>query len=313
LFTSKKTNIAREKFHEIIDECAELNVPVVCLIGGEPLLYKHLNELICRIDSHGMMSIIATNGSLLTEERVRELAGCGLTNVTISLLSLDEATHDRMMRLDGVYRQAFKARDYCREYGVTFQLATVLRHADFENGAFDHYVEFAERERTFLSINPIIPTGYAIDKQEELLTSDDVRRLNEVSRKSLYVSTHLTNNYFGFGCPAGNAYVGVNASGELLPCFFIPVSLGNVNQVSLKEAWEKACSSPLFCKKHKMCYAGTSREFVCNYLEPIFEADQVPMPIEDHPRFEPSLAGLPDLAIADVEAAAEYSPRREEG
>jgi hypothetical protein len=36
------------------------------------------------------------------------------------------------------------------------------------------------------------------------------------------------------------------------------------------------------------------------------------MPIEDHPRFEPSLAGLPDLAIADVEAAAEYSPRREE-
>lgn len=113
------------------------------------------------------------------------------------------------------------------------------------------------------------------------------------------------------GYPAGNAYVGVSASGELLPCFFIPISLGNVNRVSLEQAWEKACQSPLFCKKHKMCYAGTGREFVCGYLEPIFESGRVPMPIEDHPRFEPSLAGIPDLAIADVEADAEYSRGRE--
>ena len=54
LFTEKKGNISLEKYLDIIDQCAELDVPVVCLIGGEPLLYNDLNTLIKRISYHGM-------------------------------------------------------------------------------------------------------------------------------------------------------------------------------------------------------------------------------------------------------------------
>jgi len=306
LFTEKEGKVSLEKYLSIIDECAGLNVPAICLIGGEPLLYKHLNKLIERIDSHGILSMISTNGYLLTEEKVRELAKCGLTNITVSLHSIDEQKHDSMVKLEGAYQRIFRAKEYCKEYNINFSLAAVVSHKDFIDGGFDRLVNFAIKRKMFLSINALIPTGYASTKKEDLLTFEDVEKLNRISKKSLYISTHLTNNFFGFGCPAGNAYLGVNATGEIFPCFFIPVSLGNVQEMSLRQAWEKACQSPLFTKKHKMCYAGVSREFICNYLDPIFAFENIPIPIEKHPLYN-SDNQLPDLKIADVREAIKYT------
>ena len=304
-FSEKHGNLPLEKYLSLIDECAELNVPAVCLIGGEPLLYPHLNKLVERISRRGMISMIATNGYLLTEEKVKELAKCGLTNVTISLHSMDEATHDSIIGLQGAYGRVFKAREYCEKYGVSFQLASVVGHCDFTDGTFDRQIKFVQEKKIRLSINPLIPTGYATAQKENLLTFEDVKRLNTASVHSNYVSTHLTNNFFGFGCPAGNAYLGINTTGEIFPCFFIPVSLGSVNQITLREAWQKACWSPLFKHKHKMCYAGVSREFIRNYMDPIFNFPHVPIPIETHPLYNQRISGLPDLEISDLEKATE--------
>ncbi len=305
LFTNKSGNVTKEKYLEIIDECAELNVPVVCLIGGEPLLYPYLLELIERIDSRGMMSMLATNGFILTESKVADLKKAGLTNVTISLHSLDPAKHDDSLKLPGAYEKAMAARKYCKKYGVSFSLATVVSHQEFSDGTFDRLVEFAEDNRIPLSVNPLIPTGNACGKIEDLLRYEDVKKLNRISKKSRYISTHLTNNYFGFGCPAGSSYLGINATGEIFPCFFVPVSLGNIRDVSLKDAWDKARKSPIFTKRHKMCYAGVSREFINDYLFPIFNANEViPLPIERHPLWRDG--SLPDIQEADIRKAIEH-------
>ena len=73
--------------------------------------------------------------------------------------------------------------------------------------------------------------------------------------------------------------------------------------MSIKTAWKKACKSPLFNKKHKMCYAGVSREFVYDYLDPIFEHKKVPIPIEKHPLCNGGR--LTDLKIKNVKKSCE--------
>jgi len=299
LYTSNASSLSLEKYLSIIDECARLDVPHICLIGGEPLLYKHLNVLTRRINSHGILSMVATNGYLLTEERVRELAKNGLKFIVCSLLSTDETEHDNIMRLKGCYRHIFEAKKYCEEYGIQFGLATVLKHSDFHNGNFEKIIDLAVLTRTWLSINPLIPTGYAINQCQDTLTAEDMSRLNEVSQSNIYVSTHLTNNYFGFGCPAGNAYLGVTASGDIMPCFFFPVSLGNINNMTLREAWQKILKSQLFKKKYKMCIAGNSHKFINEYLLPIFKNETIPMPIESHPKFDMERMCLKDISEID--------------
>jgi MoaA/NifB/PqqE/SkfB family radical SAM enzyme len=304
LYTRNDKQLSLEKYLSIIDECASLDVPVICMLGGEPLLNKHIDQMVKRISSHGIISMITTNGSLLTEDRIKELAQNGLTAITCSLQSLDEEKHDASVKLKVSYKRIFQAREYCRKYGVHFGLITVVSHKDFVDGTFDRLINFALDEKIPLCLNPLLPVGSAHDKKEDLLHYEDVQKLNKLSKENVWISTHLTNNFFGFGCPAGNSYVGVYASGEMFPCFFIPVSLGNVQEMTLKEAWEKACRSPLFAKRHKMCYVGTSKEFICNYLDPIFKSDRIPMPIEEHPLWRDQQ--LPDLKISDVKDAIEY-------
>ena len=306
LFTNKRGDISTEKYLSIIDECAALGVPVVCLIGGEPLLYKGLNRLIERIHYHGMVSMIATNGYLLTEEKVKELAKAGLTSITISLHSINEEEHDNILKLKGAYAKAFKAKEDCDKYGMVFQLASVASHHDFTNGNFDKMVEFVEEKKIPLSVNAIIPTGGAVKHKDDLLRAEDVKKLNEISYKSNYVSTHLTNNFFGFGCPAGNSYLGINATGEMFPCFFMPISLGNVHKMTLREAWNKARNNPVFKKKYKMCYAGVSREFIEKYMDPVFKFENVPIAIEDHPAYDEKIGGLPELECPETEEAINY-------
>lgn len=306
LFTEKRGCLSTEKYLSIIDECAALDVPVMCLIGGEPLLYRELNKLIERINNHGMVSMIATNGYLLTEEKVKELAKIGLTCITVSLHSIKEEEHDNILKLKGAYAKAFKAKEYCDKYGIVFQLASVASHHDFVDGNFDKMVEFVEKKKIPLSVNAIIPTGGATKHKDDLLTAEDVAKLNEISYKSNYVSTHLTNNFFGFGCPAGNAYLGINATGEIFPCFFMPISLGNVQSMTLREAWDKGRNNPVFKKKYKMCYAGVSREFIEKYMDPVFKFDKVPIAIEDHPAYDKDKKGLPELEHSETEEAANY-------
>jgi len=59
---------------------------------GEPLLYAPLVELISDLKQNSKVKIISidTNGTLLTEKLIDELAKAGLTRLNISLQSLDE-------------------------------------------------------------------------------------------------------------------------------------------------------------------------------------------------------------------------------
>jgi MoaA/NifB/PqqE/SkfB family radical SAM enzyme len=255
------------------------------------------------------MAAIVTNGSLLNEARIRELAESGLSMLTCSVLSLNTEEHDRIMGLPGCFENIMKARAHCRRYDIHYSLATVVSHKHFVDGEFQRFVDFAAANKVPIFINAMVPTTVR-DQCDDLLTEDDVETLNSVTRKSVYVSTHLTTNFFGFGCPAGNAYLGVNVSGEVLPCFFFPVSLGNIQEVTLRTAWKRACRSPLFSRRHKMCYAAVSREFVYDYLNPVFERESFPIPIEEHPRYDQEMGGLADLRCADVCEAICYPKRQ---
>jgi len=59
---------------------------------GEPLLYAPLVELVRDLRKNPKVKVVSidTNGTLLTEKLIDELAGAGLTRMNISLQSLDE-------------------------------------------------------------------------------------------------------------------------------------------------------------------------------------------------------------------------------
>ncbi|MEK8027220.1 GTP 3',8-cyclase MoaA [Pseudaquabacterium rugosum] len=75
------------------------------LTGGEPLLRRHLHELVAMLaalrtpEGEPLDLTLTTNGSLLVRE-ARRLAAAGLTRLTVSLDGLDDAVFRRMNDVD---------------------------------------------------------------------------------------------------------------------------------------------------------------------------------------------------------------------
>src|ERR1051325_5085579 len=95
-------------------------VEKIRLTGGEPLLRRDLERLVEMLArTRGVQDLaLTTNGSLLTREKARALRDAGLTRVTVSLDSLDDAVFRRMNDVNFPVATVLEAIDAAAEAGL---------------------------------------------------------------------------------------------------------------------------------------------------------------------------------------------------
>ena len=67
--------LSKEDSFDILDKLKQAGLQKITFAGGEPLLYKHIKEVIKYSKKIGLVTSIITNGSLLTNELLNELKG----------------------------------------------------------------------------------------------------------------------------------------------------------------------------------------------------------------------------------------------
>jgi len=104
-----KTFIAN--LRELVDDNFVINFG-----GGEALLFEGLLDLVKFSADKGFLTNIASNGWLIDEEMAKRIAGSGLTEINLSLDSLNENTHDYLRGTKGVYRQIMCAIEHLNKH-----------------------------------------------------------------------------------------------------------------------------------------------------------------------------------------------------
>ena len=103
-------------------------------VGGEPMLHPQLNEMVAHAASIGMAPMVVTNGSLLTKERVKELARAGVVSMIISIDAADAEKHEDNRGLKGVCERIKEANSLFKEYKIgTTASVTMSRLIDDYN------------------------------------------------------------------------------------------------------------------------------------------------------------------------------------
>ncbi|MBN1879331.1 radical SAM protein [bacterium] len=87
-------DISTELFQKVLDHYR--GATMVGLVGGEPLLHPDLDSLITIAASRKMTVNLSTNGSLLTDDRIRQLLSLPLGYLNISLDAVDAAEFNRL-------------------------------------------------------------------------------------------------------------------------------------------------------------------------------------------------------------------------
>lgn len=117
--------------HGVLDDLAAFRVPALILSGGEPLMRPDIFELSHRARALGIYTGLSTNGTLITEENIDEIAEVGYDYVGISIDGLEE-THDVIRQRKGAFRESMHAVKLCKARGIKVGLRFTLTRENYE-------------------------------------------------------------------------------------------------------------------------------------------------------------------------------------
>lgn len=120
-FLARRELLSFEEIERLATLFAQLGVSKLRITGGEPLLRRGLEDLLeplIRIPGINDLSL-TTNGSLLTAERAKALAGVGLTRITLSLDALDDRIFRLMNDSDFPVAKVLAAIEHAQDAGLS--------------------------------------------------------------------------------------------------------------------------------------------------------------------------------------------------
>jgi radical SAM protein len=272
--------LSTDEGKRLIDEVADMRVPVFVLTGGDPLKRPDVFDLVEYASSRGVrISLTPSATPLLTRDAVAELKRRGLARLAISLDGPTAEIHDAFRRVPGSYDWTLDAVRWARETGLPAQINTTITRHNLPH--LDAMIALMEQLDIVLwSVFFLVPTGRGANVN--LISAEEFEyvfaRLHETSKRVKFdIKSTEAQHYrrfllqrrteekrtnggqplppiFGLGTEdgIGRAPRGINDGkgfafvshlGEVFPSGFLPVSAGNIRRQSLAELYR---TSPLF-------------------------------------------------------------------
>ena len=210
--------------------------------GGEPLLNKDIVRITEEASDECAVKLFTT-GSTLTPALASDLTKAGLFSVSVSLDHWEPDVHDRIRGVRGAFATALRAIGTFRDVrGLHVGVSAVLSRQMIRTGQTEQFLAFLDGlgidevwlSETKPSVEAYWNEVHVISEKERLALVALQDRYNKLGR--------LTVNYLGhfegrecFGCNAGHKMVYIDAFGEVSPCVFTPMTLGNVRERPLPE------------------------------------------------------------------------------
>lgn len=250
-----KDELTTQETKALIDQIHQVSSPLLILSGGEPLLRPDIFELIEYGSKKGLKMGLGSNGYLIDDSVAKKLKDAGIATVSISLDSNIPAQHDEFRGVTGAWEKAVNACKVLRKNGVLVQVNTTLTHDNYNQ--IDDIMTLAESigvENFHLFF--LVPTGRGVkltdispQKYEEMIT----KTFAKVHKHRLNVRPSCAPQFMRIaqgmgvdmrqwirGCIAGLHYCRIYANGEVTPCPYLPIKLGNIKEKSFKEIWTNA-------------------------------------------------------------------------
>jgi len=242
------TDAAKMLIHQI----TEVSRPLLILSGGEPLLREDIYEIIRYGADRGLRMGMGSNGMLIDDEAARKLKDAGMWTVAISLDSSIPERHDEFRGVKGCWKHAVNAIKALKNAGLQVQVNCTVTQQNYDE--IDEIMALAED----LGVDNfhlffLVPTGRGNELEditprmyEDMITST----LTKTTKYKLNVKPSCAPQFMRVaknqgvdmsrwvrGCMAGLYYCRIYPSGEVTPCPYMPVSLGNIRERSFKDIW----------------------------------------------------------------------------
>jgi putative heme d1 biosynthesis radical SAM protein NirJ2 len=263
---------------QLIKDIKKAGFKIMIFSGGEPLMRPDIYELISFASSQGLRAVLGSNGTLIDARTARMLKESGIMAAGISLDSLDESKHDAFRGLARASEMTMEGIKHLKEAGIPFQIHTTVmdwNSSELEAitdlaiaiGAIAHHIFF------------LVPTGRGADIEQEALRVAEyektiARLMNKQKTVPIEIKPTCAPQFirvadkkgipmrFSRGCLAGISYCIINPRGDVQPCAYLDMPLGNVRETPFDVIWRE---NPMFNALRTLEYEGKCGQ--CDYKE----------------------------------------------
>ena len=260
-----------EDLARIGDQAHELGIFELDLQGGELLLDKeYLYEALKALKTERFYVYLTTNGYFMDEETARMLRSSGVDRVSVSIDSMDSDTHDKFRGKKGSWERAINALKLVQDQGMTPYMNITVGRYNVDSEDLELMLEYSKDNRYTTLLNVATPGGMWAELESVCINDADRGKLIEMRKKYKNILRNLwdpfdRNREGVIGCNTVNRLY-ITPKGDVLPCPYVHLKIGNIHQNSLKEISNYGFKVKKFRDNSQSCLAGEDREFIERYM-----------------------------------------------
>ncbi len=266
----KRRSVTLKEARDVIDICVKNHIGYLLFVGGEPLVHKELRAMTRYAAERGVRPMICTNGSLWTDQNMRDLASDGLSSVIMSIDAHDVRKHEQNRGLPDVCRKIQHANEVFAELGIQTtasvtaskliedyeKLPEFLTRLGFRSCTFSYpltslassYLSFSDSSLVNYRTEELIEVFERIKRMKQRSGFPVVNPAESLSE----MQRHLRREPEKFGCLGGHKYFYLDWNLNLYRCHF----------------WEKPMCSIYEFDESRLIRDGCTRCMIDCYRDP---------------------------------------------
>lgn len=270
-----------EDVRELARQADELGLARFVITGGEPLIFKDFDQIVEAIDPQKFYINVDTNGWYLDVERAKHLKEIGVDRVQLSIDNLEEEGHDEFRAHPGSFQHTMKAVQACQEAGLDLFIQTVVTKQRLYSDEFIRFIEYFNQMNIGVFVSFAKPVGAWEGQYDIMIDDEDLKFFNTLEKK-YNVYSHLTPGYgLEMGCIAVKGMFSITQYGDVLPCPYIHISIGNIFKEPLKDIIERGYGIKYFGEHVDVCTIAQDKDFICKYIEKCVYNHDLPVNCEE--------------------------------
>jgi GeoRSP system radical SAM/SPASM protein len=234
---------------------AEAGVLFANFGGGEPLLRRDLFDVTRGLTAAGLSCSMNSNGWLIDAAAAGQMADAGFASVGISMDSCDAAVHDAFRNMPGSFERLQGAAKHVRAAGVRLTLSTVVSRINWLD--IEKIVLLAvDMGAACLYLHNFKCSGRGFENRAELDLDpaewrDFYRGALELAAKEKRIEISFDDPIIASlggasrdsespGSSCGKLSLHIRPNGDITPCGFIPLVVGNILADDFGELWRNS-------------------------------------------------------------------------
>src|SRR3954454_2732732 len=256
----KRRSVTLQEAKDVIDIAGKNHIGYLLFVGGEPLVHKDLRAMTRYAAERGIHPMVCTNGSLWTEQNMRDLASDGLSSVIMSIDAHDIAKHEKNRGLPEVCRKIKRANEVFKELRIQTtasvtaskliddydKLPAFLEELGFRSCTFSY--PLTNLASSYLSFSDSSLVSYKTDELIQVFA-----KIKEMKKRSGFpvvnpteslteMQRHLRKDKEKFGCLGGHKYFYLDWNLNLYRCHFWEKPMCNIYEFDQSKLIRDGCT-----------------------------------------------------------------------